>query len=148
MEEFTIDNNFGITNRIDVEDGIVKKVYNGDVRLIQKMNIMYVGKEISFLKKDYEHLMGKFVRVRPESLRPFFDKVNSVDTQIGQTESQLRQLAKQTFSYDITEKEKEKALKEADYNARLNNLRVELIKAKEELLSEKERIFRVHRYLV
>ena len=53
MEQFYIDRQFGIPIWIDVENGIVQKCYNETERFTARMNEMYVGKSITFLKEDF-----------------------------------------------------------------------------------------------
>jgi len=53
MDRFYIDRQFGIAIWIDVENGIVQKIYNGEDNYIAKMNENYQGKSITFLKEDF-----------------------------------------------------------------------------------------------
>jgi len=62
--QFYIDRQFGQAIWVDVEDGIVKRVYN-DSLMEKKMNEVYGGKSISFLKENFEERMkGVYHNVR------------------------------------------------------------------------------------
>ena len=57
METFYIDRQFGQAIFIDVEKGIVDKCYNESEKFNNRMNELYKGKPITFLKEDFEKRM-------------------------------------------------------------------------------------------
>lgn len=56
-QEFYMDSQFDIPYWIDVDNGIVKNISCGDKKVAAKMNEVYVGKTITFLKEDFETRM-------------------------------------------------------------------------------------------
>lgn len=54
---FYIDRQFGCAIFLKVENGIVKDVSNESEKFINRMKELYLNKEISFLKKDFEAKM-------------------------------------------------------------------------------------------
>ena len=81
MDLFYIDRQFGQPIFIDVEKGIVQRVYNENFN--NKMNEVYKGKEISFLKTDFEEKMkGSYHNVRPLVLITIKQKILYAESNI------------------------------------------------------------------
>ena len=58
MEKFIIDRPQGQAIWIDVKKGKVRKCYNGGETFDARMNELYKGKSITFLKADFEKRMA------------------------------------------------------------------------------------------
>ena len=83
MDQFIIDRASGIAIWIDVVDGIVQKCYNEAPKYIKRLNELYKGKTISFLKQDFESKMSPvYHNVRPEAILSTYQKINAVSSRI------------------------------------------------------------------
>ncbi len=96
--KFFIDRQFGQAIFVDVEDGIVTNVSN-DSQLQDKMKELYVGKSISFLKKDFEEKMKpSYHCVKSADRTLALQNRDALDTQIRQLElNALRRLGNGGF---------------------------------------------------
>ena len=99
-KEFYIDRQFGVAIFIDVENGIVQKCYNEKDSYNAKMNELYKGKTISFLKEDFEKRMsGTYHNVRSLEVTYAVQRVAAV-------ESRIKHINIKLSSYDTTKEEK------------------------------------------
>jgi hypothetical protein len=83
MEQFYIDRQFGSPILIEVENGIVQECQGEFDKFIARMNELYKGKPISFLKTDFEKRMkGAFYNVRSSAILNANDAVVALDSRI------------------------------------------------------------------
>jgi cell division protein ZapA (FtsZ GTPase activity inhibitor) len=134
MELFYIDRQFGIHIFIEVEKGIVQRCFN-DEKMTKRMNELYKGKEISFLKEDFEKRM-----------KPTYHNVRCVATvnvhqRIEAINSRIRNIQPLISAFDVDEPTK-KELRE-----KVEELKSELTEANEELTGEKLRVLNEHNYV-
>lgn len=80
---FYIDSANGISIFIDVDGGIVQKCYNESKMFIDRMNELYIGKTISFLREDIlEKFKGIYMNVRSIDVVNQIRKIDIIETQI------------------------------------------------------------------
>lgn len=131
---FYIDRQFGIAIWIDVHRGIVKDCHNGGENFDKRMNELYVGKPISFLKSDYEKRMeGVFTCVHSNDVVSQKQKIHAIVTRMNVASIQMTR-------YDITEEER------AEFKKTIEALQVRKWKAEVKLEEIKERVARVHNF--
>jgi len=134
MDTFHIDRQFGQPIWIDVVKGIVKRCYNETQRFNRKMNEIYRGKTITFLKEDFELRMKPvYHNVRPTAWTDALQKVIAV-------QSKLRAININLSRYEIS----------AELRKQLEAMREELIKEESkyerEVKEVKERLLTEHNY--
>ena len=131
MNKFYIDRQFGHAIFIDVEKGLVVNCYNESEKYCNKMNELYIGKSISFLKTDYEKRMkGTYHNVRPLNICTILNKIDTIKTWVDNT-SRLIYNAK-----DNVVKVKELNEQRDKYIAEQSILEKELVIEKNRLLIE------------
>jgi len=155
MDKFTIDREFGQALWVDVEHGIVQRCYNETPKFNKRMNELYKGKSISFLKTDFEARMKPaYHNVRPESTLVALHNVNAVKSRIRHNNHLLSGLGiiyNSTYGnkYSIEQQKEKQALQQAE-KVRINDdnsmLNVELQDFQEQLEIEKERLVSEHNY--
>ena len=143
MDKFYIDRQFGMAIWIDVDKGIVQKCYNEDPKYIARMNELYVGKSITFLKEDFidRAMKGTYHHLRAESITSPLQIVEAWKSKIRNINGKISTHAR-TNHLITGEADKElKRLKElrADYE-------IEQYKAKKFLDIEKERALTEHNF--
>ena len=131
---FYIDRQFGVAIFIDVQNGIVQKIYNEREKFINKMNELYLGKTISFLKVDFE-----------ERMKPIYHSVRSADIVNGLRKvdaigSRIRSINVQLSNYETADDLKVELEKKRD------EYQLELGEAHQELEQTKARIKSEHNY--
>jgi prenyltransferase beta subunit len=134
MDKFYIDREFGVAIFIDVENGIVKNIYNEKPEFIKRMTELYVGKSISYLKEDFEKRMKPtYHNVRSDAIVNIQNIINS-----GNVEKRL--ITDLITSLDTTDAEKKKLKKN------LSNINSRLYYANIKLKKERERIKQEHNF--
>jgi hypothetical protein len=134
MDKFYIDRQFGQAIFIDVENGIVQDCYNESENYVNRMNELYKGKSISFLKTDFESRMKPtYHNVRPLCLYNIHQKINAVDSRLNICSNLMGSLT--------TSEERKKELE-----IELNSLLTDKSKLKKELETEKQRLISEHNY--
>ena len=147
MDKFIIDRQQGQAIWIDVKRGKVRNCYNGGETFDAKMNELYKGKSITFLKEDFETKMeGIYCNVRPENVLVHKQIIHAIKTRISDCNGKISMLQK-TIYHD------QKLQKEADdkihiLRGRRDDLKENLIKAEERLQTEIDRIASEHNYHV
>ena len=134
MELFYIDRQFGQAIFIDVEKGIVQKVYN-DKKMEKKMNELYKGKSISFLKEDFEKRM-----------KPSYHSVRCAATiaimkNIQAIESRINNINPLISVHDISKEKKELLIKKRE------ELTVEKHELYEKFIGERVRVLNEHNFI-
>ena len=136
MEQFYIDRQFGLAIWIDVDKGIVQRVYNGSNHFNAKMEENYKGKTISFLRDDFVTKMKPvFHCVHPEAL-------STAKLQAESKKTQVRQLWNQITSLETPEDEK------VNLQEKVEALQIEQYAAERIVEEEKERIMVEHAFAV
>jgi prenyltransferase beta subunit len=134
MDKFYIDREFGVAIFIDVENGIVKNIYNEKPEFIKRMTELYVGKSISYLKEDFDKRMKPtYHNVRSDAIVNIQNIINS-----GNVEKRL--ITDLITSLDTTDAEKKKLKKN------LSNINSRLYYANIKLKKERERIKQEHNF--
>ncbi len=133
--QFYIDRQFDQAIWVDVEDGIVKKVYN-DSLMEKKMNEVYGGKSISFLKEDFEERMkGTYHNVRSV-------EESEAKHKVCRTQERIDLLYRLQHEAKIYEEEKFSP----EVKATLENLKKEKAEAELNLAVIKKILKDVHKY--
>ena len=89
-KEFYIDRQFGVAIFIDVTKGIVQKCYNERPKYNARMNDLYAGKTISFLKEDFEKRMsGTYHNVRSLEIANAVRRVAAVESRLKEINTKL-----------------------------------------------------------
>ena len=84
MDKFYIDRAFGQAIFVDVENGLVVNCYNETEKFNNKMNEIYKGKPISFLKTDFEERMKPcYHNVRSLSVCTVLKKIDAIKSKKG-----------------------------------------------------------------
>jgi hypothetical protein len=137
MEQFYIDRQFGQAIFIDVENGIVKKCYNEAEKFNARMNELYVGNTINFLKKDF---IGRAMKGTYHHLRPMCitDAINKVDT----FKTRIRHLNNEYSSLNTTKE------RQFEIKGQIKELEIQQYAAEKELTEEKERILNQHNFII
>jgi hypothetical protein len=134
MDKFYIDRQFGQPIFIDVEMGIVQNCYNESENFNNKMNEHYKGKEISFLKTDFENRMkGTYHNVRSLSVCTALNKIDAVKSKI----QNINNLIGSLDSKNSRIPELKETIKEYE---------IEQSKFEKELISERQRMISEHKY--
>jgi len=143
MDKFYIDRQFGQPIWIDVENGIVQNCYNEEPNYVAKMNELYVGKSITFLKEDFidRAMKGTYHHLRADSITTPLQIVEAWKSKVRNMNGRIANHLKTNF---INGEEAENALKElrklrADYE-------IEQYKAEKFLEIEKERVLTEHNF--
>ena len=136
MNEFHVDKQFGVAIFIDVTKGIVQQCKNGNERMITKMNELYVGKSISFLKEDFEAKMkGCYYNVRSTEVNHHRLNISSIDAKLVGLQANIQRA---THQNDIELKKK------------LEERILEVMIQKEDAIklfeAEKEKVFNEHNF--
>lgn len=135
---FYIDRQFGVAIWIDVHRGIVKDCHNGGTGYDKRMNELYVGKPIAFLKKDFEKKMwkdgGTFHCVHSND-------ISSQKQIIEAIRSRMNEASIQMTRYEITDEEKLK------FKETIEKLQIRKSKAEFKLEDTKLRVARVHSFV-
>ena len=98
MDNFIIDRPQGVAIWIDVKKGKVKRCYNGGEKFDARMNELYKGKSISFLREDFEMRMkGTYCSVRPEPVLIPKQIVSAVKQRICDCNGKISMLQKTTY---------------------------------------------------
>jgi len=131
MDKFYIDREFGVAIFIDVENGIVKNIYNEKPEFIKRMTELYVGKSISYLKEDFEK------RMKPTYHNVRSDAIVNIQRIINSGNVEKRLITNLITSLDTTDAEKKK-LKEnlSNVNSRLHYAEIKLKKERERIKQE------------
>jgi len=155
MDKFIIDRQFGQAIFVDVKQGIVKRCYNESPKFNKRMNEIYKGKSIAFLKTDFEARMKPiYHNVRPESILVALHNVNAVKSRIRNNNTLLSGLGviyNSTYGnkYSIEQQKEKQALQQAE-KVRINDdnaiLNTELQNYQEQLETEKQRLVSEHDY--
>ena len=136
MDTFHIDRQFGVPIWVDVENGIVIRCYNETPKFNQRMNELYKGKSIAFLKEDFESRMRPtYHRVKPNAWVDVMQKINAV-------KSKLRAVNINLTVYEITAELRE------ELNAIREALTLEESGYTVELAEVKKRLWEEHNYEV
>ena len=143
MERFYIDRQFGTAIWIDVKDGIVQRCYNEEPKYIARMNELYVGKSITFLKEDFidRAMKGTYHHLWADSITSYVQIVHAWKSKVRNINGKIANHMKTTFRNTDEADAEIKKLKElrADYE-------IEQYKAEKFLESEKERILTEHNF--
>ena len=134
--EFHIDRAQGTTIYIDVRNGIVMNVQNAEENLNKRLNEMYVGKSISFMKKDFESFMkGIYINVRSTKYTDQLQYINATKSRINFRKNILTSL-------EVSKEEKEKAESKIQTDT-------ELLYEQEKKLEEiKEEVEKEHDFII
>ena len=136
-ELFYIDRQFGQAIYVDVENGIVQKCYNETEKFNARMNELYKGKSIMFLKIDFEERMKpSYHNVRSANVVHEFQKINALNNRIKSFNVYLEQLLKPTPEYKRYIADHKKEIKK------------ELKEVEKQLETEKKRMLSEHNYTV
>lgn len=131
MDKFYIDRQFGQAIFIDVENGIVVDCYNESENYINRMNELYKGKSISFLKTDFEERMKPtYHNVRPLCLFNIHQRINAIKNLIDNCNILI--------SKDSSSVNKRNELKKdiEEFSKKLSEVEKELETEKQRLISE------------
>ncbi len=137
MEKFYIDRQFGQAIWIDVENGIVQNCYGETDKFNAKLNENYKGKSITFLNEDF---IGRAMAGTYHHLRP--DCITSIKIQIETIKSRIRNLW-HIHSDNGTSKDTQLEIK-----GQINGLEIRQYKLERDLISEKQRIFTEHNFIL
>jgi len=121
---FYIDRQFGYAIFIKVENGIVKDIINESEKYINRMKELYLDKEISFLKKDFEAKMeGVFHCVHSTDLSDAKQILRGCESR----EEDFKRILRKNYStaipndkFSIDDCRKLKELQTERYNAKIN----------------------------
>jgi len=146
MDRFIIDRQFGQAIWVDVIKGIVKRCYNESPKFNKKMNELYKGKTITFLKTDFESRMKPtYHNVRPEAIISLLQKIASAKSRIKQKWNLISMLNKTIF----VDNEAKKALQESEkirLKAEIDEVVIEQSGYEKEFETEKIRLLKEHNY--
>ena len=149
MDRFYIDRQFGIAIWIDVENGIVQKIYNGEDNFIAKMNENYQGKSITFLKEDFiERAMEGTVHIlQCDSVVKYKQYVHALKSRIRNVNGLIQMNLKTTLPKREDEKSWEKLNGELKrLEALRDNYTIEMSQAERTLDAQKERVLTEHNF--
>jgi len=137
MDKFYIDRQFGQAIWIDVENGIVKNCYNEEPKFVARMNELYVGKSITFLKEDFigRAMKGTYHHLRPECITTSKLKVEHFASRIRQLWNQYSSLG--------TSKERQ-----AEIKGQIKELEPQQYACEREVIAETQRIFTEHKFIM
>lgn len=136
MEQFYIDRQFGQPIYIDVENGIVLRCYNESEKYNARMNELYVGNTINFLKEDFigRAMKGVYHNLRPMAVTDAIRKIEAVKTRIIA-------LWKIHASNETTDAER------AEIKGRVKELELQQYEYEKELTTVKQRIINEHSFI-
>jgi hypothetical protein len=137
MELFYIDRQFGQAIFIEVENGIVQRCYNETEKYNAKMDENYKGKSINFLREDFigRAMKGTYHHLRPLAITDVKQRIEGVKSHIG--------VCWNLISSNSTPDSKKPELREA-----VKKLELEQSKHEKELISETQRIFHEHNFIL
>jgi hypothetical protein len=135
MEQFYIDRQLGQPIFIDVENGIVKKCYNETERFNARMNELYVGNTINFLKEDFigRAMKSIYHHLRPMAITDVLQKIEGVKTRI-------RNLWQIYGSLNTTDERR------IEIKGQVKELEIQQYELEKDLNREKERILMEHNF--
>ena len=136
MEQFYIDRMIGQPIFIDVENGIVLRCYNETERFNARMNELYAGKTITFLKEDF---IGRTMKSIYHNLRPM--AVTDAIRKVEAIKTRIRQLYN-LYSSNETTKEQQLEIK-----GRIKELTIQQSEAEREVITVKKRIIDEHNFV-
>jgi len=143
MEKFLIDRAQGVNIWIDVHKGKVKNCYNESERFNARMNELYKGKSISFLREDFEaRFKGVYCNVRPEAILHRFQIVNAIKMRISDCNGKISILQRTTYHNPENEKKANDEMK--ILRGRRSDLKTDYETHSALLQNEKDRIAKEH----
>jgi len=148
VERFYIDRQFGQAIWIDVEKGIVKDCYNEERKYNDRMNELYVGKSITFLKEDFvdRAMKGTYHHLRAERITSCKQRVASCESSLRFNDFKIQENLRRKPRTEDKEKEQKDDMKLLEKIR--NDHRVELYEAEQKLKTESDRILKEHNYEV
>jgi len=146
MEKFYIDRQFGHPIWIEVDKGIVIRCFNEESKYIAKMNEMYVGKSITFLKEDFidRAMAGTYHHLRAESIVSFRQIAAAAESKVRDMYGKISEVNRTLYHDDPMKLRKEEKLMEL--RTQKADFEVEQYKAERMVKSETERILTEHNF--
>lgn len=150
MDRFIIDRQFGQAIWVEVIKGIVKRCYNESPKFNKKMNEVYKGKSITFLKTDFESRMKPiYHNVRPEAIISSLQKIASAKSRIKQKWNLISMIDKINFVGNDADTKTKKTLLESErirLKAEIDEIIIEQSGYEKEFETEKIRLLKEHNY--
>lgn len=148
MDKFIIDRQFGQAIWVDVEKGIVQKCYNEAKWFNKRMNELYKGKSISYLKEDFESRMKPtYHNVRPESILLSLQNIHVFKSRIKQNWTIISGLGIMYHGKNAKELQEQQKARELKLKEEIAEYEHELTLASKEYEIEKKRLVEEHNYV-
>jgi len=145
MDKFIIDRQQGQAIWIDVKRGKVRRCYNGGETTDARLNELYKGKSITFLREDFENRMADtYCNVRPEAILMPKKIIHAVKQRIVDCNVKICMIEKTIYHQ---EDQRQKAKEEVKIlRSRRDDLKHDLFNAEVRLQAEIDRIAKQHKF--